>query len=314
MLRAAAKNHDVGAGGRGPGRLPAAAGGARRAPRRQRVRHPRAPGRQGLRAHRALRHHGRRLARGAASRTPARRVSRRRCRSSSRRCRTCATAKIRTSARLSTVTRPRAAPSVASARVLQGKDLSFNNIADADTAIECVRQFARRACVIVKHANPCGAAVARHGARGLRARLPHRSDLRLRRHHRLQPRARCRHRRAPSPSGSSSRCWRRRRVTAEAAQRARRAGRTCACWCSAISQRATAGELEFRSVTGGLLAAGARPADLTESELTVPTRRQPTRGGTRRPALRLARVQVRQVQRHRLRARAAPPSASAPAR
>ncbi len=51
-------------------------------------------------------------------------------------------------------------PSVASARLLQGKDLSFNNIADADTAIECVRQFEVPACVIVKHANPCGVAVA----------------------------------------------------------------------------------------------------------------------------------------------------------
>jgi phosphoribosylaminoimidazolecarboxamide formyltransferase / IMP cyclohydrolase len=50
--------------------------------------------------------------------------------------------------------------SVASARQLQGKELSFNNIADADTAIECVRQFASPACVIVKHANPCGVAVA----------------------------------------------------------------------------------------------------------------------------------------------------------
>jgi phosphoribosylaminoimidazolecarboxamide formyltransferase/IMP cyclohydrolase len=49
--------------------------------------------------------------------------------------------------------------SIASARVLQGKDLSFNNIADADTAIECVRQFEEPACVIVKHANPCGVAV-----------------------------------------------------------------------------------------------------------------------------------------------------------
>ncbi len=50
--------------------------------------------------------------------------------------------------------------SVAGARTLQGKDLSFNNIADADTAVECVRQFDEPACVIVKHANPCGAAVA----------------------------------------------------------------------------------------------------------------------------------------------------------
>jgi phosphoribosylaminoimidazolecarboxamide formyltransferase/IMP cyclohydrolase len=50
--------------------------------------------------------------------------------------------------------------SVAAARVLQGKDLSFNNIADADTAVECVRQFVEPACVIVKHANPCGVAIA----------------------------------------------------------------------------------------------------------------------------------------------------------
>jgi phosphoribosylaminoimidazolecarboxamide formyltransferase/IMP cyclohydrolase len=49
---------------------------------------------------------------------------------------------------------------VATARVMQGKDLSFNNIADADTAIECVRQFEEPACVIVKHANPCGVSVA----------------------------------------------------------------------------------------------------------------------------------------------------------
>jgi len=51
-------------------------------------------------------------------------------------------------------------PSVSTAQLLQGKELSFNNIADADTAIECVRQFATPACVIVKHANPCGVAVA----------------------------------------------------------------------------------------------------------------------------------------------------------
>ncbi len=54
-----------------------------------------------------------------------------------------------------------AAPdSIAGARFAQGKELSFNNIADADCALECVRQFEREACVIVKHANPCGVAVA----------------------------------------------------------------------------------------------------------------------------------------------------------
>ena len=49
--------------------------------------------------------------------------------------------------------------SVANASQLQGKQLSYNNIADSDTALECVRQFAVPACVIVKHANPCGVAV-----------------------------------------------------------------------------------------------------------------------------------------------------------
>jgi len=43
---------------------------------------------------------------------------------------------------------------------LQGKELSYNNLADADAAWECVRQFDVPACVIVKHANPCGVAVA----------------------------------------------------------------------------------------------------------------------------------------------------------
>jgi phosphoribosylaminoimidazolecarboxamide formyltransferase / IMP cyclohydrolase len=49
---------------------------------------------------------------------------------------------------------------VAQARFVQGKELSYNNLADADAALECVRQFDAPACVIVKHANPCGVAVA----------------------------------------------------------------------------------------------------------------------------------------------------------
>ncbi|WP_407275871.1 bifunctional phosphoribosylaminoimidazolecarboxamide formyltransferase/IMP cyclohydrolase [Halothiobacillus sp. DCM-1] len=49
--------------------------------------------------------------------------------------------------------------SIAAGEVLQGKALSYNNIADADAALECVKQFDVPACVIVKHANPCGVAV-----------------------------------------------------------------------------------------------------------------------------------------------------------
>jgi phosphoribosylaminoimidazolecarboxamide formyltransferase/IMP cyclohydrolase len=51
------------------------------------------------------------------------------------------------------------AGSIANYRQLQGKELSYNNIADADAAWECVKTFDTPACVIIKHANPCGVAV-----------------------------------------------------------------------------------------------------------------------------------------------------------
>ncbi len=54
--------------------------------------------------------------------------------------------------------------SLVTAKQLQGKELSYNNIADADAAWECVRSFDEPVCVIVKHANPCGVAVGRDGA------------------------------------------------------------------------------------------------------------------------------------------------------
>jgi phosphoribosylaminoimidazolecarboxamide formyltransferase/IMP cyclohydrolase len=54
------------------------------------------------------------------------------------------------------------AGTIASATQLQGKDLSYNNIADADAALECVKSFTEQpTCVVVKHANPCGVAQAK---------------------------------------------------------------------------------------------------------------------------------------------------------
>lgn len=53
-----------------------------------------------------------------------------------------------------------ASASLVNAQQLQGKELSFNNLADADAAWECVKSLKEHACVIVKHANPCGAAQA----------------------------------------------------------------------------------------------------------------------------------------------------------
>ena len=50
--------------------------------------------------------------------------------------------------------------SVSTAQQVQGKELSFNNVADTDAALECVKSFVEPACVIVKHANPCGVAIA----------------------------------------------------------------------------------------------------------------------------------------------------------
>lgn len=52
------------------------------------------------------------------------------------------------------------AGTIAGARLLQGKAMSYNNVMDADAALACVRQFDNQACVVVKHANPCGVAVA----------------------------------------------------------------------------------------------------------------------------------------------------------
>ena len=105
-----------------------------------------------------------------------------------------------------------------------GKQLSFNNLLDLDSARNLVRDFTEPACVIVKHNNPCGVAVGADCAGGLRARLRDRSAERLRRRDRLQPadrrrdgraalravrrgavRARLRRRRAGHPHRSSRR-------------------------------------------------------------------------------------------------------------
>ncbi len=92
------------------------------------------------------------------------RVSARRFRSrrtsASSRSPTCVTGRTPISRQPGIATCTPAAGSLATARQHQGKELSYNNIADADAAWECVRQFDQTACAIIKHANPCGVAVA----------------------------------------------------------------------------------------------------------------------------------------------------------
>jgi phosphoribosylaminoimidazolecarboxamide formyltransferase/IMP cyclohydrolase len=83
---------------------------------------------------------------------------------------------------------------IAGARVLQGKDLSFNNIADADTAIECVRQFTTPAMRHRQARQPVRRRPRHRPARRLRGRVPHRPNLGVWRHHRLQLRSGCSHR------------------------------------------------------------------------------------------------------------------------
>src|SRR6185437_636073 len=168
---------------------------------------------------------------------------------------------------------PRGA-SIATATILQGKDLSFNNIADADAAIECVRQFNEPACVIVKHANPCGVAVA---ASPLEA---------YDRAYRTDP---------TSAFGGIIAFNRELDATTAAAIIDRQfvevlaAPGICADAAKALAarpnvrvlalgdlSRAPAGELEYRSVTGGLLTQTRDTGSVAASDLKVVTKRKTT--------------------------------------
>ena len=167
-----------------------------------------------------------------------------------------------------------AGASVATAEVLQGKDLSFNNIADADTAIECVRQFPAPACVIVKHANPCGASVAADALAAYEA--AYRTD--------------------PTSAFGGIIAFNRELDAATANVITERqfievlavpalqpdAARVLAgkpnvrVLILGDLTAGTGGELEFRSVTGGLLAQSRDRGEAPRDAWTVPTRRQPT--------------------------------------
>jgi phosphoribosylaminoimidazolecarboxamide formyltransferase/IMP cyclohydrolase len=85
----------------------------------------------------------------------------------------------------------RARPGVATARQLQGKELSYNNLNDTDAAFELVAEFDPKrtaAVAIIKHANPCGVAeAARLLVEAYQLALRLRSGLGLRRHRRAQP-------------------------------------------------------------------------------------------------------------------------------
>ena len=208
-------------------------------------------------------------------------------------CRTCATARTRTSRRRSTATAAaprRASPTRAHAA---GQGAVATTTSPTPTPrCECVRQFDEPACVIVKHANPCGVARRRRRSREAYERAYRdRSDLGLRRHHRLQPRAR----RAPPRSAIAERQfvevliapgYRRRR-----AARCSRPSRTCACCelgASAGGRRRDARAAQ--RVGGGLLVQTRDTATIAAADAARSSRSaQPTDARARRPAVRLAR-------------------------
>jgi phosphoribosylaminoimidazolecarboxamide formyltransferase/IMP cyclohydrolase len=165
-------------------------------------------------------------------------------------------------------------PGVATARLLQGKDLSFNNIADADTAIECVRQFEQPACVIVKHANPCGVAVA---ASALAAYdQAHRTDptsafggiIALNRELDAALAAAILERQFVEVLAAPA--------VAPEALRTLASKPNVRVLAVGDLNRAPSNELEYRSVTGGLLSQTRDVARVSASDLTVVTRRKPT--------------------------------------
>jgi phosphoribosylaminoimidazolecarboxamide formyltransferase / IMP cyclohydrolase len=169
---------------------------------------------------------------------------------------------------------PANGPSIATAHVLQGKDLSFNNIADADTAIECVRQFAQPACVIVKHANPCGVALAADSLAAYEGAwrtdptaafggiIAFNRELDAATARVITERQFIEVLAVPALQPDAARV-----LAAKPNVRVLVLGDLAA---------AAGGTLELRSVTGGLLAQSPDRADASEHAWTVPTKRQPT--------------------------------------
>ena len=165
----------------------------------------------------------------------------------------CATARTRTSRPPSTATRSGSPGSIAAYTQLQGKELSYNNIADADAAWECVKTFDGPACVIVKHANPCGVAVGGTLLGGLRAGLRRPTPTSafggiIAFNRELDGDTADADHRAQAVRRSADRPGRHRRSRAQCSP----PSRTCACSIVPLAQRAQP-RFDFKRVGGGLL-------------------------------------------------------------
>ena len=196
---------------------------------------------------------------------------------------------------------PQKRAGVATARQVQGKQLSYNNINDTDAAYECIGEFDAGAHRRLRHRQARQPVRRRRGRRS-RRRLPQgaglRSDLGVRRHHRHEPSARCRHRARDHRDlhRGDHRAGRERRGDRDH----RRERRTCACcWPAACPIRARAG-LTFKTVAGGMLVQTRDNAIVDEMNLKTVTQRRAEQGGAARPEVRVPRRQAREVQHHRL--------------
>ena len=171
------------------------------------------------------------------------------------------------------VEREPAEASVSTAIQLQGKALSYNNIADTDAALECVKSFSEPACVIVKHANPCGVAIAVSvleayelafrtdptsafgGIIALNRELDESAARRITEQQFTEVII------APSVSQAA---------LAVTAKKKNVRVLSCGQW-----QQFRRSELDYKRVNGGLLIQGRDTHQITETDLTVVSKRQP---------------------------------------
>ena len=184
---------------------------------------------------------------------------------------------------------PETRAGVATARQVQGKQLSYNNINDTDAAYECVAEFdANRtaACVIVKHANPCGVAEGANLAEAYRKALACDPVSAFGGIVAVNRRARRGCARAPSRRFSPRSSLRRKRPRKRSPSLEPR--RTCDCSSRAALPDPRAQGLLFKSVAGGFLVQSRDNAVVDDFELKVVTRRAPTNAELRDLALRFA--------------------------
>ena len=163
-------------------------------------------------------------------------------------------------------------PCAAGARVIQGKKLSYNNLSDTNAALECVKQFQDPACVIVKHANPCGVATGKDialayerafatdptsafgGVIAINRELDGRTAAFILERQFVEVLV------APMVNGAA-------RQVLEAKERVRVL--ECGAW------KAPAAALDYKRIVGGLLAQDRDLGTVTENELKVVSRRTP---------------------------------------